>query len=123
MRSTIKTVRDHVAALRLALLSPSPEELQSFLPVLTDAAGCLGTIERGLRLLPDPRDPPSPRDPALARELQALRQDLRTVTKLIEHGAAFWQAWARLFGAATGGYTPSGEPRPVAAAGTISVQG
>jgi len=123
MRSTIKTVRNHVAALRVALLSPSPEELQTFLPVLTDAAGCLGTIERELRLLPDPRNTRSQDDPDLARELKALRQDLRTVRKLVEHGAAFWQAWAKLFGAATGGYTPSGEPRPVAAAGSISVQG
>jgi hypothetical protein len=117
MRLSIRAVRNHVAALRLALLAPSSEELQRFLPVLADAAGCLSVIQRELGLRPNQGDP------ELGRELKALKQDLRAVGKLIEHGAAFWQAWAKRFGAATGGYTPSGEPRPVAAAGTISVRG
>jgi hypothetical protein len=123
MRLIIKTASDPVAALRLALLAPSPEELQRLLPALADAAGCLSTIQRELSLRPNPSSPSERDERALGRELKALKQDLRAVSKLIEHGAAFWQAWAKLFGAATGGYTPSGEARPVAATGTISVQG
>jgi len=116
MRLSIRTVKNHVAELRLALLAPSPEELQRFLPVLGDAAAYLGMVERELGLRPN-------QDAELRSELHGLKQDLRAVSKLIEHGAAFWEAWAKRFGAATGGYTPSGEPRPVAAAGTISVRG
>jgi hypothetical protein len=116
MRWTIKTVRDQVAALRLALLAPSAEGLQRFLPTLAEAAGCLNRIQEELLTRIN-------QDPGFELELKALKRELRAVTKLIEHGAAFWDAWGKLFGAATGGYTPAGEPRPVAAAGTISVQG
>lgn len=116
MRSNLSTAQSHVQALRRALLSSSPEEIEQCLPLLSEAAGCLTTIQRELALQPD-------QDPGFAGELKTLKQELRVVTKLIEHGAAFWQGWARLFGAATGGYTPSGEPRPVAAVGTVSLRG
>jgi len=124
MRSIITTVIDQVAALRLALLAPSAGRLQSFLPALTEAAASLDRIQRDLAArpnLPQQRAPAS--DPEIHSDLMVLRRELRAVAKLIQHGAAFWEAWAKLFGAATGGYTPSGDPQPVAAAGTISVQG
>jgi hypothetical protein len=116
MHLIVKTAIDHVAALRLALLAPSAGNLQSFLPALTETAASLDRIQRELAARPN-------RDPELRSDLKALRRDLRAAGKLIQHGAAFWEAWARRFGAATGGYTPSGEPRPVAASGTISIQG
>jgi hypothetical protein len=121
MQSSIKSIRNHVAALRTTLLRPSPEELQRCLPLLTDAAGCLSRIGRDLESRSNRLHQEG--DLELGRELKALQRDLRAAGKLIEHGAAFWDLWAKLFGAATGGYMPSGEPRPVAAAGTISVQG
>lgn len=116
MRSKLKIARNYVQTLRRALLSPTPEGLEHCLPLLTDAAGCLTTIQRELALTPND-------DPELAGELKALKQDLRAVNKLIEHGATFWQGWGRLLGSATGGYMPSGEPRPVAPVGSISLEG
>jgi hypothetical protein len=117
MRSTIKTVTDRVAALRLALLAPSADELQLFVPILAEAAGSLSTIQQGLSTAK------AKADPEVNRDLEALKRELRAVRKLIDHGAMFWEIWGKLFGAATGGYTPAGEPRPVAAIGTISVEG
>ena len=64
-----------------------------------------------------------PRDPEVGRELKALEKDLAAVDKLIEHGVEFWNQWAGLLGSRTGGYTPSGEARPVVAAETISIRG
>ena len=117
MRSTTKAVRDRVAALRLALLAPSADELQHFVPVLAEAAGYLNSIQQGLS-----SSKANP-DPELNRELRALKRELRAVRKLIEHGAMFWNVWGKLFAAATGGYTSAGEPRPVAATATVSVEG
>jgi len=114
MRSSVETIRKHIEALRLALLAPSPEGMEQCLPVLADAAGSLISIQRELGR--------SGGDPELGRELKALKQDLAAVHKLIEHGASFWNQWAKLLGSLSG-YTPSGEARPVAAAGTISIQG
>jgi len=44
----------------------------------------------------------------LRGELGALRNELRIVNRLIEHGAAYYQGWAKLLGAAAGGYMPTG---------------
>jgi hypothetical protein len=114
MRSSVETIRKHIEALRLALLAPSSEGIEQCLPLLADAAGSLISIQRELGL------PGSDSD--LGRELKALKKDLVAVQKLIEHGAAFWNQWAKLLGALSG-YTPSGEARPVAAAGAISIRG
>jgi hypothetical protein len=115
MRSSVETIREHIEALRLALLAPSPEGIEQCLPALAGAAESLISIQRELNA--------GRRDPELGRELKALEKDLAAVDKLIERGAAFWNQWARLLGSITGGYTPSGEARPVAAAGTISLRG
>jgi hypothetical protein len=57
------------------------------------------------------------------RELKSLQADLLAVQKLIEHGAAFHSGWARLLGAAAAGYTSSGEAAPLAARGSLAIQG
>lgn len=116
MRSSVETIRKHIEALRLALLAPSPEGIEQCLPALADAAGSLISIQR--ELISAGRG-----DSEFERELKALKKDLAAVHKLIEYSAAFWNQWARLLGSMAGGYTPSGEARPVAAAGTISIQG
>jgi hypothetical protein len=116
MRSNLNIARNHVQTLRRALLSPSHEEIERCLPLLADAVGCISAIQRDLASQ-------SNQDAELRRDLKSLRQELNAVNKLIEHGAAFWRGWARLLGSATSGYTPSGEARPVAVAGTISLRG
>jgi hypothetical protein len=116
MRSSVNAIRNQIGALRLALLAPSPEGIEQCLPSLADAVARVGGIERELRLHPNP-------DPALGWELKALQRDLRAVGKLVANGLAFWNGWGRLLGSASAGYTPSGEPQPVSASGSISLRG
>ena len=112
MPSGITSARRHVEALRAALLSPSPEAIERCLPALEEAVRCLTGAEKELR------------DAAACR---ALRNELRIVNRLIEHGAAFYQGWAKLLGAATAGYMPTGEAAPIArlmdGTGSVSVRG
>jgi hypothetical protein len=116
MRSSISAVRGHIAALRAALLSRSPEPIEECLPRLVEAVGCLSQMERQLRA-------ECALDPESLKELKALKRDLRAVGKLIEHGAKFYQGWANLLSAATTGYTPAGEIAPLSASGTIWIRG
>ena len=104
--------------MRSALLSPaqSPGDLMDCVPGLSTAAGCLSAIEHQLQARP-----------AVSidrvRELRSLQAELRAVQKLIEHGAAFHRGWARLLGAAAAGYTSSGEAAPLAARGSLAMEG
>ena len=116
MLSSLRRAREHVAALRGALVSPSPEEIERFLPALVEAAACLGSVQHEI-------ETSSTGVPELREELHALKSELALVQRLIEHGATFYQGWARLLGSATGGYTPSGESAPLTGARTISAQG
>ena len=45
----------------------------------------------------------------IVRDLKALKIELRSAAKLIQHGFEFHRGWARLLGAAASGYTASGE--------------
>ena len=108
MPSRTHNARRQVEALRLALLTPSPEEVWLCLPGLEEAVRCLTATEQ--------------ESPNTA-ELRALKSDLRIVTRLIEHGAALHQGWARLLGAVTAGYTATGDAAPVAAFGSLSIVG
>ena len=110
MRENLNVVRQHIAGLRAALLLPTPEAIERSLPGLIEAAG----------LLREAGDRPSRE---LHNDLAAVQSDLRSVARLIDHGAALNLGWARLLGAATAGYTPSGEAAPLTAPGSISVQG
>ncbi len=116
MLSRVRSARGHLSALRSALLSPTPDAIVECLPGLADAAQCLGAVERELR-------EPGVRHPELSRELQALRNDLGLLHRLLEHGAVFYQGWANLLGTATSGYMLSGEAAPVTAFGSISIRG
>jgi hypothetical protein len=116
MRSSIpnatERVRDSIRALRATLLAPSPEALESHLPALEAALHELQCDPQGLQ-----------HDSRSRRDLEALARELRVVGSLIEHGIAFQQGWAKLLAAATGGYRPDGEPRPLQTPGRISMQG
>jgi hypothetical protein len=119
MRTGINAARQHVAALRIALLSRSPEPVEECLPRLVEAAGCLGLIEQQLRT----ERPDAASVAESVHELNALKRELRAVQKLIEHGAKFYRGWANLLSAATADYTPAGEAAPLSAAGTIWIRG
>ncbi len=117
MLAAIKQARERVQALRLALEGPSAEEIGAALPGLQEAVHDLETLEQELRAgraaSYDGR-----------REVQFLKNDLRTAGRLIEHGVAFCQGWARLLGAGPS-YTSSGQPAEPAAAAqaTLSLRG
>jgi hypothetical protein len=118
-RSKIKQARDRIEALRLALLSPAPEEIGAALPGLEEAALCLRTVEQEVR---ESIDTPY----EVRRELQLLKNDLRIVSRLIDHGVAFCQGWAKMLGGCPP-YTQAGESAPseqFAGAGrTVSLRG
>jgi hypothetical protein len=115
-RSNIRNARGTIGILRGALLSPSPEEIGQCLSALVEATQCLGSADQELQEQRGERV-------ELLSELVALKRELRVVNKLIQHGVAFYQGWAHLLGAATGGYMPSGEAAPLTASGAISIRG
>jgi hypothetical protein len=103
MRSNPNTALESVAALRDALLSPTPESIEACLPGLVQAAASI-----------------SADDP---KSLYALKDELRIVRNLIEHGEKLNRGLARLLGAKMAGYTATGDAGPLAATGTISITG
>jgi hypothetical protein len=115
MRSRIKQARDRIEPLRLALVNSTPEEFGAALPGLADAAFCLGAVEQELR-----EGAAAPYE--VRRELQLLKNELRIVARLIEHGTAFCRGWARILGASPA-YTQNGRTAPEQCTGTLSLQG
>lgn len=93
--------------------SPTPEAIEECLPGLAEAAECLRRTESG----------EGAGDGGILFELHALRRELAGAKKLIERGAAFYQGWANVLGAASAGYTPSGEAAAIPAAQKISIRG
>jgi hypothetical protein len=123
MLAEIKQARARIEVLRLALLSPLAEELGAALPGLEEAARCLEAVES--RISRDTqRDTHAPYE--VRRELRLLKNDLRIVTPLIEHGVAFCRGWAKMLGAGPG-YTLAGVSEPAEQlshfGGTVSVRG
>jgi hypothetical protein len=120
MPSGIRNARQHIEALRTALVSPLLEEIERCLPGLEEAARSLTTAEAELRASGTHR-------PTIAHELKALSHEVKLASRLIEHGAAFHSGWAKLLGAAAAGYMPTGEAAPITglvqATGRISVRG
>jgi hypothetical protein len=118
MLARIQSTRRHMDALRIALLSPSPEEIVNCLPALEEAVSSLHQLEKELL---DNNNPQARLEIRVA--LQALQNDLQIARRLIEHGAALYRGWANLLAAAAGGYVATGAPAPLAAVGTVSLEG
>lgn len=116
MRSKLPSVRETVAALRTALLSPSVEGITACVPALQEAALDLE------RLRAETLDKQSP-DSGTRRELDALARELRGAGKLIAQGMAFTQGMARVLAPATADYRPDGEPVVAKTASTLLIRG
>jgi hypothetical protein len=116
MLASVETVRWRVRDLRAALLAPSRDPIEKSLAGLVEAAGLLAAVEREIRSN-------VPAGSEIRRELLALKRDLGSTSRLIEHGARFYRGLAGLLSSATLGYTPSGEAAPLAASGSISIEG
>lgn len=116
MRSRIKLAREKIEELRLALVSPTPEDIGAALPGLEEAARCLEVVEQEVR-------EGSCGSSEVRRELKRLKNDLRICVRLIEHGMAFCQGWAKMLGAGPA-YTQAGQPTPAEpSAGGLSLRG
>ena len=113
--SKIKQARDKVEALRLALVSPEPEEIAVALPGLEEAALCLAAVEQEIR-------EGHGANQEVRSELKLLRNDLRISARLIEHGMTFCQGWAKMLGASPA-YTQAGHTAPQPSEGTLSIRG
>jgi hypothetical protein len=114
-RLKVKAARERVEALRLALLSPTPEEIAAALPGLDEAARCLETIEQEVRA-----GACAPYE--VRRELKLLKNDLRISARLIEHGIAFCQGCAKMLGGGPA-YTQAGGSAPLPSQGSVSLRG
>jgi hypothetical protein len=109
MPSRITSARRQVAGLRAALLAPGAEELERCVPGLEQTIDSLRSITSVSQ--------------AHVTELRALKEELRSVAKLVESGAVFHRGWARLLGAATSGYTSQGEAAGLDVSFRMSVKG
>lgn len=125
--SKLRQARARTAEVRQALESAStPEEVGACVPLLHEAIACLQTLATAANPSPEnasPKRTATPSQPELAREFAALRFELGVARRLIEGGAEFYQGWARTLAAVLSGYTPSGEPAPLTAPGSLSLQG
>ena len=92
------------------LNAASPGEIEGSLSEL-EALG------QSLRLL---ELPPTPE---VAAELAALQGDLKRAGQLVQSGLALQLGWARVLGAAAGGYTASGDAAPLSPPVQHSLQG
>ena len=101
MRSNLNSIREKVAALRDALLSPDPESIEACLPALAFSEVTSDDLQ----------------------ELRALKQELAAVRGLIEHGEKMNRGLARILGEQISGYTPRGASEPVAGSARISIEG
>jgi hypothetical protein len=115
MRSKVKQARESVEALRLAMVSSAPVEIGTIVAGLEEAGRCLATIEQDVR-----EGACAPYE--VRRELKMLKNDLRISGRLIEHGLAFCQGWARMTGAGPA-YTQAGRPAVSPSEGTLSFEG
>jgi hypothetical protein len=118
MRSDIAEIREQVAQLRAALLSPGVDALEGCIPVLENAA------ERLRSLNPQSVDPGE--RAAFLQEVSLLKRDLLRVQSMTADGSAFWQGWARMVGGAawvSTGYTPFGHDSTVEERVRLEVQG
>ena len=132
MLARIQSTRRQLDAVRIALLSPSPEEIVSCLPALEEAVFSLQQLEKELLGDSNPQAVPTQSatglpegqaQPEIRVALQALQNDLQIAKRLIEHGAALHQGWAKLLAAAAGGYVATGAPAPLTVPGTVSIEG
>ena len=119
MRSKLKQARDRVELLRLALVSPEPEDISAALPGLDEAVHCLAAVEQEIRE-GSPAFYEVPYE--VRRELTLLRNDLQISARLIERGVEFWRVWAKMLGAGPG-YTQTGLTAPAHAEGTVWFRG
>ena len=115
MRSKLKLARDRVESLRLALVSPEPEDISAALPGLEEAVHCLAAVEREIR-----EGSVAPFE--VRREIKLLKNDLQISARLIERGVEFWRVWAKMLGAGPG-YTQTGLTAPAHAEGTVWFRG
>lgn len=107
-----KEARRSLEKVRLKLLSPSLQAMDSSASELGVAVDCLKTLEVGFisgrRLTPEWRR-------LLEQEMMGLRCELREVNALLQGAGKFYQGWARLVATgddAQANYGVAGKPIP-----------
>jgi hypothetical protein len=95
MRSNLK---DQLAQLRAALLSPTPEAIGACLAGLAEAV-------------------------AETKDVSGLEREIQSIKKLIEHGEKMNRGLAKILGEQIAGYTMAGTSEPIPVMSTISIEG
>ena len=124
MLTHLQRARNNVDALRVALQSPAPEDVEASLPALEEAVNSLQELVREMQ---DSRkaDPGAVSDEhhEFTLQLHALNSSLDVAQRLVVHGQTFCDGWAKILGGATGGYQATGNPAPLTAPATVSIKG
>jgi Zn-dependent oligopeptidase len=123
MLTHLQRARHNVDAIRAALQSPSPEDVNAALPQLEEAVESLQQLVRELQQNQDTPTAPGDNHHEFTLQLHALNTSLDVAQRLVVHGQTFCDGWARILGSATAGYQPSGDAAPLTAPATVSIKG
>ena len=130
MLERLTGARRHVDALRSALLSSSPDELEKCLPSLEEAVGCLREVEQQLnRMTEAGKRPITPQEfEALRQEANALKESVEIARRVILQGHALVDGCLNtldlnMLGLTAAGYTAAGTLPTVSPVAKVSVEG
>lgn len=116
--------RRHVDALRCALQSSSPDDLEHCLPALEEAVACLGVVEEKLKGIAKQELGVSTQHlEQLRQEATALQQSLEVARRVLQQTSAFVNGWMDVLGMTAASYTATGAPPEAMPAAKISVEG
>ena len=109
-RLCVQTIRTKLAEVARLLVVPQPVNVEQCAPLLEDAVNAFAQLERVTGSVSK-------------ADVHAVRGDLARVQALLQQAADLHTAWARILGAAVGGYTPAGDVPSLEAPSRVSVQG
>lgn len=112
-QTTIREVREELAGLKSALVSPGMPEVTEHIYSVEKAAGQMLDLHA-------PHD--DEERAAMRAELELLRNELRRLDEVSRTGLEYCRGWGRTLGA-DGGYTPGGTLVEVETMGSMVVRG
>jgi len=116
MQARVEDARRQLDRLRVALLSPSPRDIEEALPEVERAVTSMKELERALANGGVPAA-------NMAVDLAALAREVGVVRRLTNGGLELSNGWAAMLAAAAGGYVSSGKPAPLNPASSLDVDG
>jgi hypothetical protein len=119
--SQLRDVRTALEEVRKCLMTPTPAKVEECSAYLQEALVSMVAVEKKLQEQPEVASDNVV--PGVRVELVYVRRELKRVSALLEHAAAFHTSWAGLLGMIGSGYTATGQPVTLSAAGRIALEG